>query len=346
MTRTITPDTTIDQNLAAGYDVGGTKVDVRVRDKVTGDIVFEQRYQSCDFESLDELLDQSLRDLGTRPAYIAMAIAGPRRSNGDVQMTNQRDWPLFEVAKTAERLGITIETANDMVGTAAGLAALVIEEQQLLKTGVADSDGPKLVIAVSTGVGDALLLSDGTPVAAEGGHATWQPMTDLEYRYLLFLRAKYATDTVTVEVAVSGVSGFDNLYDFLVGEMNYIPSLVVREQVEECRQLGEGIGRVITKYAVNGYDPFCRDLMEVLGSILGQHTRNRAVGTLPTGGIFFVGSVMQAAVADYVVSHTPFLKRFVAEGAQHAEMMRAIPVYVVTDSAVAVKGALELATRN
>src|SRR5687768_17023858 len=103
MTRTLTPNTAIDQNLAAGYDVGGTKADVRVRDKATGDLVFEQRYPSCDFLSLDALLDQSLRDMGTRPAHITMAIAGPRRSNGDVQMTNQRDWPLFEVAKTAER---------------------------------------------------------------------------------------------------------------------------------------------------------------------------------------------------------------------------------------------------
>lgn len=345
MTRIL--NTTVDQNLAAGYDVGGTKVDVRVRDKATGGTVFEQRYESCDFPSLDALLDKSLLDLGARPARIVMAVAGPRRSNGDVQMTNQRDWPLFEIAKTAKRLEIVIETVNDMVGTAARQAALVIGEQQLIKTGTADSAGPKLVIGVATGVGDALLLPDGTPVAAEGGHATWQPMTSLEYQYLQFLRAKYGTDTITVEVAASGLQGFENLYDFLTGEMYYVVSLVVCEQVEECRQLGEGIGRVITKYAVNKYDPFCRHLMEVLGSILGQHTRNRAVGTLPTGGVFFVGSVMQAdGVADYLVNHTAFLERFIAKGAQHSDMMEAIPLYVVTDREAAVKGALELATRQ
>jgi glucokinase len=345
MTRTSTFATLVDQNLVAGYDVGATKVDVLVRNTVTGEIVFERRYNACDFRSLEALLFQSFRDLGARPGRIVLAVAGPRQSNGDVQMSSDElGWPLFEAVPTAMRLGIAIETVNDMGGAAAGLATLVITEQSCLRPGTADPDGPKLLIGPGTGMGMALVLADGTLVSSEGGHAVWQPMTLTEYRYLEFLRAKYGTEAISVEQAASGGQGFDNLYDFLVCE-GLEPSEELWRQVRQCRLQEKGIGELITSGALSG-DPFCREAMELLGSILGQFSRTMALTTLPTGGIFFNGSVMQApGVADYLVSHTSFLERFIAPGAKHADIMQTLSLHVVTDSQVAVKGALELAAR-
>ncbi len=333
--------TPVDTDLCIGFDVGSTKADVLVFDFLTRIVVFSHRYPTADFHSFDALLDQVVGDLGVVPGRIMAAIAGPRKGNGDIQITNQKSWPLFEVSKTAVRLGAKIRTVNDMVATAAGLDALVISEQGVMKSGTAEANGPQLVIAVSTGIGDAQCLPDGTPVASEGGHSTWQPMTELEDKYLRYLRDKYGADTITVELAASGSYGFPNIYDFLLSQGRKPGRRFATELHCEHR----GAGEIITRAALEG-DPFCWRAMNLMGSILGQHVRNRAVGTLPTGGIYFVGSVMQASgVAAYIVQNTPFLLRFIAEGAEHSKMMAGIPIYVVNDRAIAVKGALELAKR-
>ncbi len=330
-------------NVVGGLDVGGTKVDVLFTDVSTGRIVFRARYRSSDFVSLDALLDQIISDLGYRPGRIVMAIAGPRQSNGDVQMTNT-DWPIIDVRKTIARTGIRIETVNDMVGTVSGLGVLNLSKQTMLKRGSVDPDGPKLGITVSTGVGDGIILSNGTSIPGEAGHATWQPQSPLEFRYLQWLQNKYDTSTITVELAISGDHGFPSLYQFLI-EDGWGSELLTetRNNIANYVRAGEGYGPGITEGAIAG-DKFSMKAMEIFGSILGQHTRNRAVSTLPTGGIFFVGSVMQApGVTQYVIRHTPFLETFLAEGAKHIDLLRRIPIFTVTDKSVAVKGTLELA---
>jgi glucokinase len=360
-TRHAVETTPVDQDLVAAYDVGGTKVDVLVFDTHANQIMFEKRYVSGDFPSLEELLVQSFRDVGARPATIQLAMAGPRRRNGDIKMTNQPTWPVFKVDETAKRLGIKIRTVNDMVATAAGLSTLIFDKQQVIEFGAPDPNGPKLVIAVSTGVGAALLLPDGTVVPSEGGHATWQPMTPLEERYLKFLRNRTGTDTITVEVAASGSRGFENLYDFLAKEgrrpfklfsRRYMPGWSLSREVRRSRRAHQDIGRIITHGAMAG-SLFCRQAMELLGSILGQHTRNLAVVGMSTGGIFFTGGVMQDdGVAAYLVRRTSFLRRMIGKGdrqpraAEHWRDLQVMPVCVVTDNGVAVKGALELAKRT
>ena len=351
MNITIARDLTVNQNLVAGCYVGDDEVHVRVSDTVTNTRVFEQHYQSGDFRSLDMLLDRSLLEAGYIPRRIVMAIAGPRQANGNVRMTHQHEWPLFELGKTATRLGVVVETVDDTLATAAGLTVLIPEEQKLLKKGKTDPNGMRLVITLSADLGDAILLPNGTSVATKGGRATWQPMTTLEDRYLKSLRIKYGTTTVTVEEAIGGAQGFRNLYTFLEREAHrlpnyfkklYWPDVMLTRHIESAMLRGKNLGRIIAGGALAG-DPFCRNAMDIFGSILGQYVRNRTLDTMSGGGVYFAGSIIQAeGVADYIVAHTPFLKQLVANG---ADAMKAVLIYVVTDSEIAINGAEILATK-
>jgi len=79
-----------------------------------------------------------------------------------------------------------------------------------------------------------------------------------------------------------------------------------------------------------------------MGNMLGSAIRDLVVAFKPTGGVYLTGSVA-LALGEYFVQETGFLQRFVHPGAVHDAWIEKIPIHLVTDSHVTVKGALELA---
>lgn len=324
-----------------GYDVGGTKVAILIANAATGEIVASNRYASGEFPSLEALFDQSLEDAGPyRPKRVVMAIAGPRQVNGDIQITNQ-NWPAFAPATTTEMTGVEVLTINDLAAAAAGLGDIVIDEQLALNS-APEQNGSRLVIAISTGIGDALRLPNGGQIVpGEAGHTTWQPADDWEVAYLQYLQKNSRTSTITVEQAIGGKYGMGNLCDFVA--IHVAPDPRLKDQVRWARQFHRPVGPLLTSGALDG-DRHCTEALKLLGSILGQHIRNRAVATMPSGGIFLTGGIIQTpGLAQWLVNRSLFSERYVSRGAQHDTVLRNTPLYVVRNENIAVEGALAIA---
>jgi len=79
--------------------------------------------------------------------------------------------------------------------------------------------------------------------------------------------------------------------------------------------------------------------------MFGSITRDLTLAYKATGGIYLTGSVA-LALGEYLVHETSFLERFIHNGAPHDFWLQHVPIYLVTDPHVAVKGALSLATQN
>ena len=328
----------------AGIDAGGTKTHMRYADPASGSIRCVQA-RSADYDSLEDLFYACFHQAGYVPRALVAGVAGRPGANGDVRITNHPQWPVFRRESFAQDLGIDLTTLNDMAVAAIGIGELAESEYQLLTPGEGPApDAAKLIVSVGTGVGSALLERDGNVRPAESGHVSWQAVTSLEDDYLRSLQRLHPGVPVSVEWSIGGLRGFDRMYDFMSSRKK--PSPYIQEHVDRYRREHRGIGPVITSAAVGG-DGCFREIMRLLGAVLGQFIRNMVLTCLSQGGsVWLMSGVLQApGVCEMLVDETDFLDRLISTGAEHTDLMHRIPVYLITDRQVAVRGAFALTSR-
>lgn len=338
-------DYSVDPLLVTGIDVGGTKV--HIADTASATI---RRYETKDFDDMYALLAAYFASIGRRPEYMVLAMAGPRDDEtGNVTLTNAH-WPMFSPDEAAKRFpGTTFETINDMIGTAAG----ILQESGIdlieLHTGRPAPTGTKLIMALSTGIGSAAAVWDKRMnrhifMASEGGHIGFHhPKNDAEAAYLGYLQNKH--EHVSVELALSGKHGIDSLVEH---SLALLPTDALAPAVDRVKQNGSPVGAVIFEFAEQDGGPdgdAARAILYNLGNMLGSVARDYAIAFKATGGVYLTGS-MAMSLGEYFAGKTDFINRFAHPGAQADEWTQHIPIYLVTDPNVAVKGALALAEEN
>jgi glucokinase len=167
-------------------DLGGTKC-VLAYCTDDGAVRREQMFLCAEASSLEDIIG---RFLGTDTVKAAaIGVAGPVVS-GVARITNL-PWTIDERALGA-RLGGPVTLLNDLQATALGMLVLPPDRFAVLHAG--DSAAPAHstvgVIAPGTGLGEAVLVSDGTRYRAlpsEGGHADFAPGTEEELALWRFL---------------------------------------------------------------------------------------------------------------------------------------------------------------
>jgi glucokinase len=174
-------------------DIGGTKTVLALFDDegpAGGPAVRQEVFPSRDFPTFAAVLAAFL----PRPAEIrvcadCIGVAGPVL-NGQSRTTNL-PWVLDE-----RELGKTLSTErvrllNDVEAAAFGMRYLTDHELCVLQAGNDRRKGHACLLAVGTGLGQALLFWDGAryhPMASEGGHADFAPQSEMEMKLLAYLR--------------------------------------------------------------------------------------------------------------------------------------------------------------
>jgi len=337
-------DLPVDKTLYVGIDVGGTKVNII--DNTSETI---HRYGTSEYASMEAILDDYCAKKGSRPVSVALAMAGPRDDEtGAVKLTNA-DWPAFNPLEAQRRYaGTKFETANDMIGTVAGVLVEAGVDLEQLKPGTLSPTGTKLVLTISTGFGVAAAVWDRhsrkyVPMASEGGHIGLQPENDDEVAYLKFLQAKYPH--VSAELALTGKAGIENLIDHSLEQHG---DTELAQTIAHARAAGQPVGAVLLAFATEGQGQskeLAHKILGHLGNMLGSVIRDLCVAFSATGGVYMTGSIA-LALGEYFARETGFLQRFVHQGATHDTWIQKIPIYLIIDPHVAVKGALELAKQH
>lgn len=327
----------INQDLITGVDAGGTKVEILDTRGAS------YRYNTHEYSSMNDILEAYFQEAG-RPCAVVVGMAGPRDDEtGAIRLTNA-NWPVFNPQEASETYGTVIETANDMVVTAAGVLQPDID-LLTLKEGTPSEIGTKIVVAQSTGIGTATCVWDKKSnrfviVAGEGGHIGFQPKNEEERQYLYCLHKKYPH--ASAELALSGKHGIDNLVNHSL-EMHEAPGLA--HAIEHARKDNRPIGSVLIEFATEGKgadQQVAQGILRNMGAMTGSVVSDYAVIHKATGGVYLTGSVA-LGMGEYFAQHTEFIERFTRkEGAVHHELLKKTPIYVVK-AGIAVIGALALA---
>lgn len=313
-------------------DVGGTKT-LLARCEVAGAsvrVLHAERVESRGYARFEDLLRAVAPRLGAHAAEaVCLGVAGPVEDNR-CRATNL-PWTL-DARDIAATLGLSRGwLVNDFYAAAAGVETLTAESLTTLQPGAPRADAPRVVIGAGTGLGEALLVPvEGrwVCVPGEGGHADFAPRTAREQRLATRLAARYGR--VSWERVVSGM-GLADLYEFLRDD----EGLAESPAVAAAMRAGD-TGAVIGARALAGDDALCAETVALFLGAYGAEAGNAALRSLARAGVYLAGGI--AAKILPLMQNGLFLGAFCDKG-RMSDLARAMPVHVVTDDALGLKGA-------
>lgn len=315
-------------------DIGGTNTRLRLADRTGKRILVEAVFPSRDFASFEDVARPFLASSDApHPRVAVVGIAGPV-TNGVARVTNL-PWTLDERALARHLKIERFVLKNDLVVVARGCIAA---KSDALVTLTASPPSPKgkncAVVAAGTGLGEAKLLWDGAKhlaFATEGGHGDFAPQSPLEIELWHFLKARFP-DHVSYERVISG-DGLGALYDFFASRGGREPASVKKRLIE-----GDRNAAIAELGLAHAHRPAAR-AVDLFASLYGAEAGNMALRELALGGVYLAGNIARTIVT---ARQEIFMEAFVRKG-RFASLLKQVPVAVVTDSFVGVRGALAFA---
>jgi len=312
-------------------DVGGTKCNLALFSEKDGKLtpVFRQRFASKEFAQFDLIVKEFTREAAPhvksqRVRAAGFGVAGPVIENR-VRATNL-PW-IVDAAQLAKELNVEhVVLMNDLGGTGHSIGHLAPHELCVLNPGKPEPGGTRALIAAGTGLGQSILVWDGTRyrvVASEGGHADFAPHTEQQIELLRFMRRRYPQ--VSWELILSG-RGFRTLHEFLSTTVKHAsfedPD---SDPAPEITQLG------LAKKC-----PVCVETLDLWTSIYGAEAGNLALKVLALGGVYIAGGIAVKILEK--IKDGAFFKAF-KDKWKFETLLSNIPVSVVLDETAPLMGA-------
>lgn len=298
-------------------DIGGTKTLLRCVENE--EVAFEERFDSASFATFDAMLKEFLAHCKTPVDAACFAVAGPvfeRRA----EVTNLH-WAI-DAAALGKAFGIAqVSLINDFYAIALGVPLLGKSDRLSLHTGSRRAHEPIAILGAGTGLGEAVVIWSGDQwevVPSEGGHADFAPQDEEQTRLFLALRSRYGH--VSWERLLSGM-GLVNIFTFLGGRSD-----------DPAHVAG---------LAESG-DPLAVKTFGIFVDIYGAEAGNMALRALARGGVYLAGGV--AAKNTKFFTDGKFVDAFLRKG-RFREMLEAMPIDLITDEKVGLRGAAEMARR-
>jgi glucokinase len=321
-------------------DIGGTKSDLAIysNESDLGSPIARRQFHSADYASLQAIVTEFLADMNFSVSHATFDVAGPVIGKS-VVVTNL-PWIMNEDLLAADLNLKSVHLMNDLEAVARAIPILGKDDIVTLNAGEPVPESAIGVIAPGTGLGESFLIWDGSryvPQSSEGGHANFAPTEQRQIRLLEYMLTRL--DHVSAERVCSGI-GIPNIYEYL-RDAEHIPE---SQGVAREIALADDRTKVIIDTAVHrdSESPLCRATIEIFISILANEAGNLALKVLATGGMYLAGGIAVHTLS--ILREPPFMQAFTNKG-RFSELMRRIPVHVITTNAALI-GAAAYAFEN
>lgn len=335
-----------------GGDIGGTKTWLQITQCSDShcEVLHEQRFDSQAYADFYSLLKSCLaaasvrKALGDQPiAAGCLGIAGPvEQLTGNTQLAHVTNllWRI-DSAQLERTFGIgRMRLINDFEAIGHGIEGLAGQDMICLQAGEPAPRGSRVVIGAGTGLGQGILVwragngpdNGGYDIlATEGGHADFAPGSAVQRELITYLAGQLPR--VRVEDVLSG-RGLVQVFRFVVSQSAQSPARELQQA------LAAGDPAPITQAAVTGQDALARQAVELFCACYGTQAGNLALTCLATGGVYVAGGIAPR-IRD-IMAGGGFLRAFRDKAPMDAIMAR-IPVYLLLDTQLGLKGAVRVA---
>lgn len=310
-------------------DIGGTKALLGLARSGDGapELVLRRRYACAGHDGVAGLLRHFIAETCVDPAAIAdgcLGLAGPVADDGrSARMTNL-PWTVDAEALRGELGTGPLRLINDFAAAALGIEAAGSECRTTLQAGEAIAAGVRVVIGAGTGLGVAVLVEDGgrwRVLPGEGGHVGFAPADETQAALWRHLHAKLGR--VEYEDVVSGM-GLAAIHDFLTLD----PAQGVQSPAATPEEITARAAAHPEGSEARAVDIFLR--------IWGAYAGDLALALSARGGVFLAGGIAAHVLPQ--LRGGAFVEAFNAKRG-HAGLARRMPVHVVNDPDLALKGA-------
>jgi glucokinase len=253
-------------------DIGGTNSRLALVKEKSNRFFKLKVYKSKEFKNFYQLVRFYFSDIKLKesPSVAILAVAGPVFKD-KAHLTNL-NWNI-SACYLKKSFGFKkVILVNDLYSLAA--SSLLMSKKYILriKKGESNKKVPKAFIAPGTGLGEAILVRENplTILPTEGGHIFFSSLNEEEFGYFKFLKQK--GEELSWEKALSGIS-LSYWYEYYWNE-----KLKPEKITELAKDNDSKATRVIKKFL----------------ELLGRKVSQLALFSLPQGGIYMGGGVVQA----------------------------------------------------
>ncbi len=315
-------------NILAG-DIGGTHTRLALAHLDGRRVHIEkvERVRNAGRNGVEELLADFL--VGGNVGACCLAVAGP--TDGHTAQFTNLPWRIDAAALT-QRFGLPFRLVNDFAAVGWGLNVLQDSDVAILQAGTLRLEGNRVALGAGTGLGVSLCVArEGLhqPLDSEGGHIGFAPTDPEQDRLLAFLRAEHGR--VSLERLLSG-PGLVSLYRFQLREAGRGNSeLLVEPEAARC----------ISEAGLARSDAEAVAALRLFARIYGQVAGDLTLLARAEAGVYLAGGIAPQLLA--LLQNGEFLAGFLAKG-RFSEWMQRVPVNVILDPDVGLKGAALAAT--
>ena len=308
-------------------DVGGTKTRLVVADASSpDDVLYEARYNSRDFDSIEPLLHTFIAESGCDNGQLAaLSLALPGVVNGAGATLTNLPWSISKKVLQDEFGVEQIHFMNDFQASALGTVHLKSQDLVSLNRGVHETGATRVVVGAGTGLGVSWMLSDGANTRAwptEGGHVDFAPVDDQQIELLKFLIKRHGH--VSYERLLSG-GGLVALYEFCSSNE------------------GAEVDAAWVHAEAEAGDEAASRAMSMFVRIYGAFVGNMALIFKPQGGIYITGGIA-AKIIKWMKSDD-FISGYLNKGRMRT-LAEHTSVYLVLNERVGVIGAISEAVKK
>ena len=331
--------------LLAG-DLGGTKTLLRLVKAESPDrSEFEYSYKSQEYTSLVSIAQEFLAAVRTKfgskievqAACLAIAGAVIDRSS----YLPNLDWHISADELQRELKIPQVELINDFAAVGYGIALLPPQDLHTLQIGQPQLNAPKAVIGAGTGLGEGLLIHNGTDyqvIPTEGGHTDFAARSIQEFEFVQYLCRQQQVSRISNDRVISG-RGIVAIYQYL-RDSSHLPehpeiASLVKLWEAQTDQLADPAA-LISAMAISKTDPLAQATMQIFITAYGAEAGNLALKILPYGGLYIAGGI--AAKNLPLLTDGTFTAAFNDKG-RVSDLMGNIPIYVILNPQVGLIGA-------
>lgn len=285
-------------------DVGATNSRCAI---LSGDVISKLRiFRNDAMPSLEALLADYMRQAGTNPRRLALAVAAPV-TTGTIRMIN-RDW-CFSRDSLASRFE-QVEIVNDFEAIAYLLPR--VDEGAREEIGVASAyrSGNIAVLGPGSGLGMAAWIGDCAAMCGEGGHITLAARNEAEEKIVAAIRTQLGH--CSAERVLSG-PGLAALHKAMHGKEIAAPEHITASDRDAAAEA------TLAQFFL------------FLGSVAAE----LALITGAQGGVYIAGGIVPACID--AMRSSGFRARFEDKN-RYRDYMRAIPTWVLTEPQPGLSG--------
>lgn len=329
-------------------DIGGTKVLLALAEDNpdTGAAPIwrlQRRYACADYTAFAPMLGDFLSEAQAAGIFAdqirggCLAVAGPVDANGQQARLTNLPWTIAAPILSATFGLGPLRLVNDFAAAAAGIDALDPQNIVELQAGEPLEHDVRLVIGAGTGLGVAIQVwQEGLgyiTLPGEGGHCGFAPTSEEQAALWAFLHSRSGGGRVEVESLVSG-PGLLAIYEFLCRGS-------AADQPDP--RTAENPAAAITALAAAQPQSLAHHALDLFCAMYGAFAGDLALTVLARGGVFIAGGIAAQILPQ--LRNGPLLTAF-NDKAEHGSLTARMPLRVITDPELGLKGAALLARRE